>query len=125
MKFIVPLFLIVGSVLGVATLPSAQPKPTSSESIPLHVYAGKIKGPKVVVQFNSEWNKHNEFIWKPTPGVEYFKVDLDKNPFYKQAVKINSLPTIIIYENGQEKRRYEGGLHMKITTSQQIMLSIK
>jgi len=125
MKFIVPLFLVVGSVLGVATIPYSQPKPTTSESIPLHVYSNKIKGPKVVVQFNSEWNKHNEFVWRPTPGVEYFKVDLDKNPFYKQAVKINSLPTIIIYENGQEKRRYEGGLPMKILVTQHIMLNIR
>jgi hypothetical protein len=125
MKSLLPLFIICGSALGLISITSSQPKPSTSEVIPLHIYANKIKAPKVVVQFNSEWNKNNEFIWKPTPGVEYFKVDLDKNPYYKQTMKINSLPTIIIYENAKEVRRYEGGLHMKILTSQQIMLSIK
>jgi len=124
MKSLLPLFILLGSALGLVTITN-QPKPSTSEVIPLHIYANKIKGPKVVVQFNSEWNKHNEFIWKPTPGIEYFKVDLDKNPSYKHSIKINSLPTIIIYENGKEVKRHEGGLQMKILVSQQIMLSIK
>lgn len=124
MKSLLPLFIVFGSAIGIITI-TTQPKPSTSEVVPLHIYANKIKAPKVVVQFNSEWNKNNEFIWKPTQGIEYFKVDLDKNPYYKQTMKINSLPTIIIYENGKEVRRYEGGLQMKILTSQQIMLSIK
>ena len=119
MKSLLPLFILCGSALGLITISSSQPKPSTSEVIPLHIYANKIKGPKVVVQFNSE------VIWKPTPGIEYFKVDLDKNTYYKQALKINSLPTIIIYENGKEVKRHEAGLHMKILVSQNAILSIK
>lgn len=75
----------------------------------------------VVFQFNSPWNASNEYNWIETPKAKYFEVDLEKNQKWKQKYNIKSLPTIIIFKNGQEFKRYEGGLMMKITVPLQII----
>lgn len=69
-----------------------------------------------VVQFNSEWNKSNEYKWVEVPGVRYFYIDLEKYPTYRDKMDIKSLPTIIVFKQGKEVKRYEGGLMMKINT---------
>ena len=75
----------------------------------------------VVFQFNSHWNAQNEYKWIETSKAKYFEFDLDKNPAAKTKYQIKSVPTIIIFKNGKEFKRYEGGLQMKITTPIQVI----
>jgi thioredoxin 1 len=45
-------------------------------------------------------------------SVRIIKIDVDKNQSLSQKLKVMSIPTIMIYQNGE--RKYEGkGLHTK------------
>lgn len=79
-----------------------------------------------VLQFNSNWNKQNEYKWKPVKGVRYLEVDIDNHIHYKSKYKLHSLPTIIIYKNRKEVARYEANLMMKLDIKQQeLQLKLK
>lgn len=76
-----------------------------------------------VIQFNSNWNKQNEYKWIPVKGVKYLEVDIDNYPYCKSKYKLRSLPTIIVYKNGKEVSRYEADIMMKLTIKQQELLT--
>jgi hypothetical protein len=73
---------------------------------------------KTVVQINYDWNKVNTYQWKTVNGVKYYFLSLDKFPELKDKMKVKTVPTIIVLKNGQEVKRIEGGLMMKITSAQ-------
>lgn len=77
-----------------------------------------INNGKVVVQLNYEWNKQNSYCWKQVNGVNYYYLSLDKFPELKSKMKIKTVPTIIVLKNGQEAKRVDGGMMMKITSAQ-------
>jgi hypothetical protein len=77
---------------------------------------------KVVVQLNYDWNKLNSYQWKTTSGVNYYYLSIDKFPDLKSKMKIKTVPTIIVLNNGQELKRIEGGLMMRIETQQNEIL---
>lgn len=66
------------------------------------------------VQFNSTWNKKNEYRWVPIRGMRYMEVDIDKFPQYRHKYRLKSLPTIILYNNGKEVKRFEADIMMKL-----------
>jgi thioredoxin-like negative regulator of GroEL len=47
---------------------------------------------------------------------------LDKFPELKDKMKVKTVPTIIVLNNGQEVKRTEGGLMMKISNPQSEIL---
>lgn len=108
-------FVILMTILGLFIV-TAQPGPVPKSNLTPMQYAALTSTGTIAIQFNSEWNKANELKWVETPKCKYYRVDLDKEPSYKEKLGIKSLPTLIVYKNGKEIKRYEGGLHMKITT---------
>ena len=44
------------------------------------------------------------------PDIAVFKVDVDQNPNLSKTYKIQSIPTIILFENGKEKNRLIGSV---------------
>ena len=56
-------------------------------------------------------------------GCAYILCDLEKSPYYKTSQKIHSLPTIIVYKEGLEMKRWEGGLAMKISVPFSVIQS--
>jgi thioredoxin 1 len=48
---------------------------------------------------------------------------MDKYPELKNKMNIKSLPTIIIYENGKEVKRIDGGVLFKINQTQTQILA--
>ena len=77
---------------------------------------------KTVVQINYDWNKVNTYQWKTVNGVKYYFLSLDKFPELKDKMNIKTVPTIIVLNNGQEIKRVEGGMMMKITSPQSEIL---
>lgn len=73
---------------------------------------------KCAVQLNYNWNKTNDYAWKAIPNVKYYYLSLDNFPELKTKMKIKTVPTIVVLQNGQEIKRFEGGLMMKITETQ-------
>jgi hypothetical protein len=80
-----------------------------------------------VIQYNASFNKCNDFKWVSRPGINYHYVDLDARPEFKRLAKIdNSVPTIVVYKNGIEVKRFEPGISFKLDINQsQILKSIK
>lgn len=114
MKSILLVFSIITvSTLGFISVTETQPQPVPYSAM---TFAKEVYVSVALVQINSEWNKENEYKIPQMPkNIKYIYVDLDKNPKLKEYLKIKSLPTIIVYKQGKETKRWEAGLHMKIT----------
>lgn len=105
---IISLVAVFGSILGLGVVSKKQ----QSEQMP------NLSVGKNIVQLNYDWNKVNTYPWKNTPGVKYYYVSLDKFPELKAKMKITSVPTILVLENGKEIKRFEGGMMMKVSVPQ-------
>jgi hypothetical protein len=86
-----------------------QPKPTEDVNFKKGVW---------VVQYNASFNKKNDYKWKESTLIKYHYIDLDKYPEFKKASKISTVPTIVIYKNGTETKRFESDLSMQLKVSQ-------
>lgn len=122
MKSVPLLIFSVLSLFGIVSY-TILPK-TNNQSKPPDPVTAFIVDPSIaVIQFNSTWNKQNEYKWKPINGVRYMEVDIDKCPQYKPKFKLRSLPTVIIYKNRTEVDRFEANVMMKLDLSHQELLS--
>ena len=68
-----------------------------------------------VKQFNADWNKDNTVTWlgKLTDcSIKY--IDVAKYPSYQKKYKLVVFPTIIIFQDGSEVKRYQADLSFKI-----------
>lgn len=68
-----------------------------------------------VIQFNSSWNEDNTFDTSQLKDCNTEYVTICENPDLQKKFKIVSVPTIIIFDNGEEIERFEGGIMMEIT----------
>ena len=71
-----------------------------------------------VKQFNADWNKANTVTWLgklSDCSVKY--VDVAKYPSYQKKYKLVVFPTIIIFDHGEEVKRYQADLSFKITAT--------
>jgi len=74
----------------------------------------KVKG-VVMVHYNAEFNATNNYVdVARVKDCKVFTAWIDKEPELKQAQGIRSVPTIILYNNGKEFKRWEAGLKMKL-----------
>jgi len=76
-----------------------------------------------VIQYNAEFNKNNEYNWLNVGGINYHLFDLDQNIELKSKMKIHSVPTIVVYKNGREVKRWEAGMQFKITIPQREIIN--
>lgn len=68
-----------------------------------------------VIHFNATWNNANKVTWVgklSDCSVKY--IDVAKNPSYQKKYKLVVFPTIIIFNNGEEVKRYQADLSFKI-----------
>lgn len=73
-----------------------------------------------IKHFNASWNNSNKVVWlnKLTDcSVKYY--DLTKYPKLKTKYKIVVLPTIIVYVDGEEIKRYQANIMMQIDVKQE------
>lgn len=68
-----------------------------------------------VVQYNAEFNKANSIKnLKRISDANVIEAWIDKEPELKKQSSIRSVPTIIIYKDGKEMRRWEAGIMMQL-----------
>ena len=69
----------------------------------------------VVVEFWIEWNKANAFgASHELEGVDgYYLVNAGKNVSLKDEYEVMIAPTLLVFVDGIEERRYKAGLDMK------------
>ena len=78
---------------------------------------GQIK----VIQFNASWNKANDVPWvmslKDCKTISYTDVASDKKAQTKY--KIASVPTIIIFKDGEEVARFQADLSFTLVATKE------
>ena len=76
---------------------------------------GQIK----VVQFNAEWNKTNQVPWvmelKDCKTISF--IDIGKNADDAKKHKIAVIPTIIIFKDGEEIKRFQADMSFKMSAT--------
>ena len=68
-----------------------------------------------VTHFNAEWNDANKVEWfEKLDDCELAKVDIVEEPKLQDKHKIVIVPTIVIFKDGEEIKRYQADLSFKM-----------
>lgn len=74
-----------------------------------------IKG-VAVVHYNATWNKQNNYTEvAKLKDARIMTAWIDKDDTIKESEGIRSLPTVILYMNGKEIKRWEAGLSFSLS----------
>lgn len=96
---------------------NSQPQPINPNNFQTMVMQGK-----TVIQIDAAWNQANHYRWTPAMGVKYYEMSLDQYPELKNKFNVKSVPMILVFMNGKEVKRYEGGLTFRVTVPQSEIL---
>ena len=77
-------------------------------------YEKKTKQGIVLVEFWASFNAANEFNLKKIYDCKKYRVDMSQDPSLMATHGIMAVPTIIIYHNGKEIKRFLPSLMMKL-----------
>lgn len=71
----------------------------------------------VVVEFNASFNKTNEVVWLPKlTDCETERVDITADSRWASEYKIVVVPTLVVFNNGEEVKRFQANIMMTITS---------
>ena len=74
-----------------------------------------------VVEFNASWNSANDVVWiHKLTDVGTKRIYIDKGDWQKEY-SIVVTPTIIIFVNGKEEKRYKANIMMVIEETEKIV----
>ena len=69
----------------------------------------------VVTEFNAEWNAANKVEWiDKLSDCDITKVDITKEVDLQKKHKVIIVPTIIVFKDGEEIKRYQADLSFKL-----------
>ena len=72
-----------------------------------------------VVQFNAEWNQHNEVTYlDKLKDCEISNLDISNGDIQKKY-KIAIVPTILIFDDGEEVDRFQADLSFKMAATRE------
>jgi len=79
------------------------------------VYGQKIGDGVVIAHFNAEWNSANAVNWLgDLEECNVAKIDIVKYPKMQNKHKIVVVPTIILFKDGEEIKRWQANVSFKI-----------
>ena len=85
------------------------------------ILANSAFGQITVKHFNADWNKANSADWfmdlKDCNTKSY--VDISKDTKAQKDYKISSVPTIIIFKDGEEVARFQADLSFKLLATRE------
>ena len=101
-------------------------KATSQEFLSPDNFKEKTAKDIVAVEFWVEWNKTNEFSeFIELNDCEKYRVDIGKYPELQKEYKVACIPTVIIFESGEEKERFKANIMFELdATKKDIQKSI-
>ena len=68
-----------------------------------------------VIQFNANWNSANSVSWlTKLSDCKVGEIDIATNTAAKTKYKIVVVPTIIVFDHGEEVKRYQANIMMQI-----------
>ncbi len=69
----------------------------------------------VVVEFNASFNKPNEVVWlNKLTDCETERVDIVADSRWSSQYKIVVVPTLVIFNNGEEVKRFQANIMMSM-----------
>jgi len=76
----------------------------------------------VVTHFNADWNDPNKvaYIGKLT-GCEIVYVDIAKSPKLQEKHEIVVVPTVVIYKDGEEVKRFQADISFSMKATRKEM----
>ena len=86
----------------------------------LLISSGNAFGQITVSHFNAEWNKSNGVEWiNELTDCDLTKVDIVKEPKLQKKHKIVVVPTIIIFKDGEEVKRFQADVSFKMAATRE------
>jgi hypothetical protein len=74
----------------------------------------------VVTHFNAAWNDPNKAEWVgDLTDCDITYVDIAESPKLQQKHKVVVVPTIIIFQDGEEVKRYQAGISFKMLATKE------
>lgn len=86
----------------------------------------KITKDIVAVEFWVGWNQSNEFSeFIKLDDCEKYRVDIEKYPDIQEKYNVTCIPTVIIFESGEEKERFKANIMFELeATKKDVQNSI-
>jgi len=79
----------------------------------------------IVTEFNAEWNAANGVEWLgKLSDCDLAKVDIVKEPKLQQKHKIVIVPTIVIFKDGEEIKRFQADLSFKMLATKKDLQEV-
>ena len=80
----------------------------------------------VAVEFWVEWNSANEFAdLSKLKDCEKYRIDIAKYPELQKEYGVTCIPTVIVFESGEEKERFNANIMFELEANKkQIQKSI-
>ena len=77
----------------------------------LALFCGSVFGQVTVVHYNADWNDANKVEWmEDLKDCELEYVDIAKKPKQQSKHEIIVVPTIIIFKDGEEVKRFQADI---------------
>ena len=88
--------------------------------IPLLLLSNFLGAQVVVLHFNAGWNEANDVTWvDELEDCEIEHIDIAKKPKLQQQWKVVVVPTILILQYDEEKKRYQADLSFKMVATKE------
>ena len=95
---------------------------SGQEFITTENFEDKIAKDIVAVEFWVEWNKSNEFEdFVLLNDCTKYRVDVGKYPELQDKYKVTCIPTVIIFESGEEKERFKANIMFQLDADKKIV----
>ena len=91
----------------------------------LLICSSSVSAQIVVTHFNADWNDPNKvaYIGKLT-GCEIVYVDIAKAPKLQEKHEIVVVPTVIIYKDGEEVKRFQADISFSMKATRKEMQAV-
>ena len=81
----------------------------------LLLFCGSVSAQITVTHFNADWNTANKVEWfEKLNDCDLASVDIVEQPKLQDKHKIVIVPTIVIFKDGEEIKRYQADLSFKL-----------
>jgi len=86
---------------------------------------GSLSAQVTVTHYNAEWNKTNDVEWlSKLSDCNIAKVDIVKNPKQQKKHEIVVVPTIIIFKDGEEIKRFQADISFSMKATRKELQEI-
>ena len=78
-----------------------------------------------VTHYNAGWNKKHDVEWiKDLKDCDIAKIDIAKHPKFQKKHKIVVVPTIVIFKDGEEMKRFQADISFSIKATRKELQEV-